>query len=504
MTSNRGFTGVQLISWLCLLILTGSLPATRIEAQSSSGAADHAADRKTPAASVPALMVSDIHFDPFHDPAKVSQLVHAPLGQWNSILSSPSSPNQQPAFASLQQTCGARGVDTPYALLTSSLQAMRAQRPDAKFITVSGDLIAHNFTCRYTTLLPGSSASDYEAFVVKTIAFVESQLRASFPGVPVYVALGNNDTGCGDYRLDAASGFLAHTGAVLAQGLPASERQEAMRDFAKGGYYSVLMGPPMQNTRLIVVNDLFLSPKYSTCAGKPDPAAAGTQMAWLKEQLAQSRGLGQKVWVMAHIPPGIDPYSTVRKFKDVCGSEGPEMFLSSDKLADLLIEYADVVKLGIFAHTHMDEVRLLKPEPADPHAARDRGVVLKLVSSISPVDGNNPSFTVASVDPSTSVLQDYEVIAASNQTGIATVWSREYDYAQTYRETQFSPAAVEQLIADFEADHGAKTQASEDYIRNYYVGARLPEIKPFWPQYVCSLANHTARGFAGCVCSSGK
>ena len=93
------------------------------------------------------------------------------------------------------------------------------------------------------------------------------ELRASFPGVPVYVALGNNDTACGDYRLDAGSDFLAQTGRIVAEGLPPSQRQQALKEFAKGGYYSLTMEAPMRDTRLIVVNDIFLSPKYSTCAG---------------------------------------------------------------------------------------------------------------------------------------------------------------------------------------------------------------------------------------------
>ena len=102
------------------------------------------------------------------------------------------------------------------------------------------------------------------------------------------------------------------------------------------------------------------------------------------------------------------------------------------------------------------------------------------------------------------MLQNYEVIAASNQTGIATTWSREYDYAQTYHEAQFSPSTVKELITEFENDRGAKTEASQEYIRNFYVGDRSSELKPFWPLYVCALANHTAKAFAGCVCSAGK
>jgi sphingomyelin phosphodiesterase acid-like 3 len=272
-----------------------------------------------------------------------------------------------------------------------------------------------------------------------------------------------------------------------------------LKVFAKGGYYSLMMGAPMRDTRLIVVNDLFLSPRYRTCAGRSDSAATTTEMTWLQEQLAQARRLGQKVWVMGHIPPGIDPYSTVAGFKDICGNDVPEMFLSSDKLADLLIEHADVIRLGIFAHTHMDEIRLLKLQRRDPQASFEHSVAIKVVPSVSPVDGNNPSFTIARVNRSSAVLQNYQVIAASNQTGIAATWSREYDYAQTYHEAQFSPSTLKELITEFENDRGAQT-----YIRNYYVGDRSSELKPFWPLYVCALANHTAKAFAACACSTGK
>jgi sphingomyelin phosphodiesterase acid-like 3 len=200
--------------------------------------------------------------------------------------------------------------------------------------------------------------------VLKTLSFVMGELRASFTHAPVYVALGNNDTACDDYRLDAGSDFLVQTGKIVADGLPSSEWQQAQRAFAEGGYYSLTMAAPVRDTRLIVINDLFMSPKYRTCTGRPDSAAASAEMAWLREQLTEARRLAQRVWVMGHIPPGVDPYSTAAKLRDICGNEAPEMFLSSDELASLLIEFADVVRLGIFAHSHMDEMRLLEPRGA--------------------------------------------------------------------------------------------------------------------------------------------
>jgi sphingomyelin phosphodiesterase acid-like 3 len=453
---------------------------------------------------IPALLISDIHFDPFHDPAKVQELVRAPVTQWQSILSASPSSDQSQAFAALQQSCHAIGVDTPFALLHSSLQAMRARQPDAKFMTVSGDLMAHAFTCRYSTLFPGSAPADYQAFVLKTLSFVVGELRATFPGTPIYAGLGNNDSGCGDYQLDAGSDFLALAGRIVSEGLPQSQQQQAIKDFGEGGYYSITMAEPMRDTRLIVVNDLFLSSRYSTCAGTPDSAPANQQLSWLEQQLAQARKSGQRVWVMGHIPPGIDPYSTISGFRDVCGGQSPVMFLSSDRMTDLMVEYADVVRLGIFGHTHMDEVRLLEPEGAEPQNEEVHLAVIKIVPSISPVDGNNPSFTVARVNPSSAVLDNFEVIAASNQTGIAANWAKEYDYAQTFDQTQFSPLTVKKMIDGFSIDHGANTPASEAYLRHYFVGDRAALLSPFWPQYVCALNNYTAKGYAACVCSTTK
>lgn len=485
---------VVLISAQCSAKAQTARPGSAVKAHATSAAA--AEDR-----TIPALFVSDIHFDPFHDPGKAKQLAAAPVAEWRAILSAPPSASQQQAFAGLQGNCHAKGVDTPFQLFQSSLTAMRARQPDAKFMIVTGDLIAHAFPCRYAAVFPSAKTGDYQVFVLKTISFVIDELRREFPGVPVYAALGNNDSGCGDYQLDAGSDFVAEAGKILARGLPASQQEEAIRQSVAGSYYSVSMAEPMRGTRLIAVNDLFLSPKYSTCGGKPAPAAATQEMDWLEHQLRDARQSGQKVWLIGHIPPGVDPYSTVAKFRDVCGGQSPVLFLASDKMADLMVEYGDVLRLGIFGHTHMDEMRLLEPSEGGSQATEAHRVAVKLVPSISPVDGNNPSFTVARVDPASALLKDYVVIAASNQSGVATTWSTEYDFAKTYHEEVFSSATLKKLTDSFSKDRGATLPSSQAYIRDYFIGDMSRELTPFWPIYVCAVQNHTAKAFAVCVCS---
>jgi sphingomyelin phosphodiesterase acid-like 3 len=139
-------------------------------------------------ATVPALLLSDIHFEPFWDPAKVPQLVAAPVSAWKAILAAAPSPDQQQRFTALQQNCHARGVDTSYALFDSSLKAMRKPATGAGFVAVSGDLISHAFPCKYIALFPNSDPEAYRTFVEKTLDYVIDELYGAFPGVPVYIA----------------------------------------------------------------------------------------------------------------------------------------------------------------------------------------------------------------------------------------------------------------------------------------------------------------------------
>jgi sphingomyelin phosphodiesterase acid-like 3 len=457
-----------------------------------------AAEGKTAPATNPdlqALFLSDIHFEPFFDPAKVQQLAAAPSSEWKGILTGAPSADREQKFAAVQQACHARGEDTSFPLLESSLSAIRTNAAEAKFVTVSGDLISHAFTCKFETSFPKAAPGDYRAFVEKTLSFLMGEVGASLPGVPIYWALGNNDSDCGDYKLDAHSEFLATVGEEVARGFPSGERKNAAEEFAAGGYYSVRLPAPVHDARMIVLDDQFMGGKYETCGGKEDGSAADAQIAWLTQQLAEARSKKEKVWFMAHIPPGVDVHSSVTHMDQVCGARGPRMFLGSEKLADVLAEYSDVVKLAIFAHTHMDEVRVL--------GSGAKGVAVKMVSSISPINGNAPSFTLARVDAATAELKDFKVFSASNATGVDTTWQQEYDWGKTYGQSAFTAATVSKVVAGFVADPEAKTEASQAYIKDFYVGAS-PLLSLVWQQYVCGLQNDSAQAYKACVCRAAK
>ncbi|MEI9969217.1 MAG: metallophosphoesterase [Terracidiphilus sp.] len=187
------------------------------------------------------------------------------------------------------------------------MAAIKGDAAGAKFVVLSGDLIAHNFQCKFEATFPDAKPGEYRAFVEKTIEYVMRELRAALPGVPVYAALGNNDSDCGDYALDSNSSFLAEIGKTLTADFPLKERTEALRTFAEGGFYSEGLPAPLKHVRILVLDDLFMSRQYATCGGKADPAPAAAQVAWLTKQLDAARRSHEKAWVMSHIPPGVNP-----------------------------------------------------------------------------------------------------------------------------------------------------------------------------------------------------
>jgi sphingomyelin phosphodiesterase acid-like 3 len=441
-----------------------------------------------------ALMVSDIHFNPFHDPGKVKRLAAAPASEWESILASADTPTQPQDFKALSVACNLRGIDTPHSLFASAIRAIHRDATGASFITVSGDLLAHRFDCMFSKTMLGSTAEQYTVFTAKTIEYEVLQLRQTNPGARFYLSLGNNDSSCSDYHLDPGMEWFALLARVTRDGVGSTWDPAATRSFEQGAYYSVEMAPPMERTRLIVVNDTFLAGGYRSCKAERDPEPGKKQMAWLQEQLDQARQHHERVWIMGHIPPGVSANATMRKQKtamDLCTAAGePAPFMPSDLLRDSILRNADVIKLGIFGHTHVDELRLL--------SGKDGDVPVKNVPSITPIGGNYPSFTVARVNPQTAQLADFTVFSSSDPEGSS--WAREYSFSEWSVESSFTPASLRRVIAKMAADPNATTKLSQDYILDWSAGAHRNQLQPVWPGYVCGMDHSDPAEFKRCVC----
>lgn len=448
---------------------------------------------------VSVVMMSDFHFDPFRDPAKVPALRAAPVMQWTKILDDPDSTTQAADYAALQTACHARGVDSSWGVLESTLKAVHAQQPSPLFVTVTGDLLTHNFDCRLKTLMPDATPADVTAFAAKTVEFLAKTLHDSFPNAPVYLALGNNDSGCTNYKQSSGSPFVKEVSRAIALDFTKpSDENFAVRAFSERGDYSVLLPHSMRRTRLVVLQDVFQAPAFKGCDGEPTQNVVNEQNKWLREQLLAAKREHQTVWVMAHIPPGIDTYASFHKFvaapAKMCSQDAPTMLLQSDDLARTITDFAPIVKLAIFAHTHMDEIKLL-------HNEQGAAVPAKLIPSVSPVNGNTPAFVVAKVQPNTAVMLDYAVYAASNVK--ATSWSEQYRFTTAYGMPDFSADSVSQVASRLAKDKSGTDPMSQTYQRWFFSGDNgeyARGLKAVWPGYACAITEDGGPVFQECMC----
>jgi sphingomyelin phosphodiesterase acid-like 3 len=141
----------------------------------------------------------------------------------------------------------------------------------------------------------------------------------------------------------------------------------------------------------------------------------------------------------------------------------------------------------------MDEMKVIRA------AGSEAAVPLKQVSSITPVNGNRPSFTVAQIDPASSRMADYAVYTAANDAG-SGAWKRAYDFDATYHQQAFSGAALEAMVAGFHADADGQQAGSLAYERYFDAGFPISPLVLGWPQYVCGMDHMGAKEYKSCAC----
>jgi hypothetical protein len=418
------------------------------------------------------LIVSDVHFDPFASPKLVDRLAASPPDQWRAIFESVEAPVSVP------------GADTNYALLKRTLIGMReATGEGPKAILYGGDFLAHEFRKKFDASATRHDDASYEAFVDKTIAFLSDEFRAAFPRALLYPALGNNDSYCGDYHGAPNSPFLQHLAASWAWGF-GTNAATIQQQFATDGYYAVDL--PVARTRLVVVNSVPWSAGYQNACGDPKSDPGGDELAWLQKTLAATPP-GEQVWVLSHMPPGVDVYSTLHS--NVGGTAGVVMMLGDRFNQPFLTAIANPssrVTFALAGHTHTFGFRILASDQS-PHAV----VPMLVAPSVSPIFGSNPSFMVADVDPLSAVVSDYRVEIFDD-----AHWRREFDFDRAFGTNAVNADSLEALQSAI-FDVGDIRKRYDSF--NDGGSGRSPITDATWRAYWCGATTFAPPAFVACV-----
>jgi sphingomyelin phosphodiesterase acid-like 3 len=415
------------------------------------------------------LSVSDIHFNPFADPAIVAKLEAADLSQWDSILAS----STVTAFSTY-------GSDINDPLFRSAVGAMKKEIPSPAFVLISGDFLAHDFDKTYQQYATDKSQTAYTAFVTKTIAYVASTLRKAYPGVRIYPTLGNNDSDCGDYAVAPHSTFLANFRDVWR---PIVRSSSFQRRFPTGGYYHADVAG-LKNVRVIALNTNFFSTNYKNPCGKPGPDPGLRELDWLDAELDLARAEGKRVWLLFHIPPGMDVYDSLEG--GACPNLTSKTFWKDEyeqKYLKIAAAHQKTIAGSFAGHTHQDEFRIVN------------GDFIHINPSVSPVFGNNPAFEIVDVERNGDIAN----YTAWHLPNVTLPWAREYSFDEAYAKSNYDAATLTELAAAIGNDPATR----EKYFTYSSSGAAksAAEALAKWQGYWCGLTTMTGSAFTTCYCA---
>ncbi|MBV8585481.1 MAG: metallophosphoesterase [Verrucomicrobia bacterium] len=427
----------------------------------------------TPSSAEPAtgkaLLLADIHFDPLANPAVLSQLIREDVSQWPAILADSGSPNE-PRFSPL-------GQDTNYGLFQSAVAAAGNEKP-FDFVVLIGDYLRHKFKDAFVKA--GGLPADFPAFATKTAVFVLNTIQNSTE-VPVYVALGNNDTTCDDYGLDANGPFLralADSAKIFVNAPKAAE------SFRVAGYYSI-PHPAIDRDQIVVLNSVLWSRKAFICEST-NTDLGDAEMNWLEAQLATAKASDHKLILAMHVPPGVDAFYTSQGGE----TKPPVEFWREDYLTrfvDLMHRYGDRIEIVLAAHIHRDDFRILS-------GSGPQGTVgIRIMPSVSPIYKNNPAFGILRSDPSSGEISGTETYFLDlTRDGEKAVWAPEYSFPNVYGYDRITPENLQAIAAKIR-DNPTIRQL---YVGYYSASAPAEIDSTNWPYFACAQTELTLSDYS--------
>lgn len=374
---------------------------------------------------------------------------------------------------------GVLGCDPPFSLLASTLEAAGTLVDDVRFVLHTGDFARHSVT----------TMPDPESDVRNIIHLASKAVQEAAPEVSrdhaVEGTLGNDDFPL-DYGINITTNktensWFADLGKVMfSDGIMS---QSTLKEYSYGGYFDTVVG----GLHIVCINTMAYS-RYAPQGAVLDEDPFW-QFEWLRGVLENATLTGRPVWIVGHIPPGIETYA----FTELWHPTYLAKFMS-------LVQdpaYAHIVAAQLYGHVHADEFRLLPLHPAGAGPTFVSG-------ALSPVYDNNPSFRLMEYEPATGRMLGYTVYYA-DITEDTLSWRFGYDALDTYPTLRAeaeagglsdgSMWAFAKSLASGGPDWKSYTSWYKAQISNTLVDADGLVIE----DYLCALAMYNETAYQECA-----
>jgi hypothetical protein len=219
------------------------------------------------------------------------------------------------------------------------------------------------------------------------------------------------------------------------------------------------------------------------------------ELAWLDTTLALARVRGKRIWLLMHVPPGADKYSTAQNVDFNGHITTATMMWNQDyqaRFLRILLKYPGTIALTLAAHTHMDEYRIMSPNN-----------VLEITPAIAPYFGNNPAFRVFTFSHYTLKPTDYRTLNYDLATN-PEQFNSYYTFSTAYLMQGFLNNSLLQLYPELVTENAKQQLYREHYFsgHNYTVPVGnefYPITDTTWPVYWCGIGHMDEQGLIDCV-----
>jgi sphingomyelin phosphodiesterase acid-like 3 len=218
------------------------------------------------------------------------------------------------------------------------------------------------------------------------------------------------------------------------------------------------------------VNSVFFSNRYhaASFANACSPVgstAADRTFTWLESNLSRARQAREKVWLMLHIPPGIDGYASMMRYRSLSKAAGlsaedrcRQAIVSmwkpvySARFERLMSGYPGTIAATFAGHNHTDDFRVIA-------AQSDQFVLID--PPVSPIYGQNPSFRVVTftgdgglADQSTYYLTNLEAARSD----FAGTWKKEYSFDEKWESPRLDATSLKTVDDRIKSEPQARAQ----------------------------------------------
>ncbi|XP_040285025.1 acid sphingomyelinase-like phosphodiesterase 3a [Bufo bufo] len=340
--------------------------------------------------------------------------------------------------------------DSPYGLILSAIQYIKASEQKVDFMIWTGDSPPHVPVKELSTKL-----------VIDIIGNMTSTIRSLLPDMLVFPALGNHDYWPQDQF--PVSGSEVYT--AVAEFWKPWLCEEALSTFRKGGYYSQIFksNGTSHPLRIISLNtNLYYSPNKVTF-NMTDPA---DQFQWLEETLKLSRQNNEKAYVIAHVPIGYLPFTLYTSAME---------YKFNEKLVKIFRTYNDVIAGQFYGHTHRDSFMVVLDEKDKPVGSAFVAPAVTPIKSSSEKESNNPGFRLYQYDTNSYSLKDlwhYYLNLTDANLRKEALWKLEYIMTAEYNIKDLQPESLKELVLRFRKPQSVDFQK---YYKNYLVNFDSPD-----------------------------